>query len=385
MSFNRTFSALLFGTAVSVSTHASDFAKLDKALPAEVNAESIAPVFDFDTDGCLPGTGISRNGEKNGGLKPTGSITGDCRSGNFLDISNTVHRYVCTESGGATYCGHFYALYFEKDQILDGINSGHRHDWEYAAVWTTNGVVTHGSYSAHGELTTAPASQLPFENGHLKIVYHKDGIGTHAFRFAKDNEYAENPYGAFVTPEIVSWYQFYGDGLDNREMRNRLNGFDYGSANLPMRNSSFLRDINRYRPSGYPEFNEYVQLMNNASDLCLDITDGVVASGTNVHQWHCSGSNWQKWSYDADTGEIRSKHDSDYCLYNGGVFENGANLIIWACNGNDHQRFTLYDNGSIAARAAAKQVVDGYGTYPGDNVGTWSDWGGSNQRWTMVL
>lgn len=384
MTFNRILSAVLFGTFISVSAYADDFAKLDKALPTEVDAESIAPVFDFDSDSCLPSAGISRNGEQNGGQKPSGSLTGACRSDNFLNTSNTVHRYVCTESSGSNYCGHFYALYFEKDQMIDGITSGHRHDWEYAAVWTTNGVVTHGSYSAHGELNTAPAAELPFEGGHLKIVYHKDGALTHALRFAKDNEYAENPYGYFVMPDIISWYQFYGDGLDNREMRNRINGFDYGSANLPVRNSSFLRDINKYRPSGYPEFTEYVQLVNNASGLCLDITNGTMTSGTDVHQWYCNGGDWQKWNYDADSGLIRSKYNPDFCLDNSGVFENGANIVIWACYGNDHQRFTLNDNGSISVRAAAQQVIDGFGTQAGDNVGTWSDWGGRNQRWTTV-
>ncbi|MDX1452451.1 MAG: NPP1 family protein, partial [Oleiphilaceae bacterium] len=58
-------------------------------------------------------------------------------------------------------------------------------------------------YSSHGDQTTKPASELPFENGHLKIVYHKDGILTHAFRFAKTNEYAENPYGAFVAFSLL--------------------------------------------------------------------------------------------------------------------------------------------------------------------------------------
>jgi hypothetical protein len=246
---------ILFSAAfVSGSAYASDFTRLDEALPGDVDAASIAPVFDFDGDGCLPSAGISRDGEQNGGLNPSGSLTGACRSEDFLETSNTVHRHVCEQEGGATFCAHFYSLYFEKDQILSGIESGHRHDWEYAAVWTIDGVVTHGSYSAHGDLTTAAAWELPFENGHLKIVYHKEGVATHAFRFAKMDEEAENPYGSFVTPAIASWYELYGDGLDNQEMRDLLNSFDYGSANLPLRDSSFLSDVNEFRPTGYPEF-----------------------------------------------------------------------------------------------------------------------------------
>ena len=252
-----TFSTLTVGLLISVltlPTYASDFAKLDEALPSNGIINNLEPVFDFDGDGCLPSAGISRTGEKNAGLKTSGKITGDCRSGNFLLMSNTLHRYACKVSGGDQYCVHFYALYFEKDQLFDWFGGGHRHDWEHAAVWIKNGNVTHGSYSAHGDLFTKSASELPFENGHLKIVYHKDGITTHAFRFAKSNEVAENPYGSFVTPTIISWYELEGDGVTNQEMRNLLNSYDYGSATIPMKDSNFVRNINDYLPSGYPVF-----------------------------------------------------------------------------------------------------------------------------------
>ncbi len=248
---------MLSSVALSIAAStasASDFAKLDEALPPNGIINNLQPVFDFDGDGCLPSAGISRLGEKNAGLKTSGKITGDCRSGNFMLTSNTMHRYVCKVSGGDQYCGHIYSLYFEKDQLFNYFGGGHRHDWEHAAVWTKNGVVTHGTYSSHGNQTTKPASELPFENGHLKIVYHKDGITTHAFRFAKNNEYAENPYGSFLTPTIVSWYQMEGDGLSNADMRSRLNTYDYGSATLPIKDSKFLNNINNGKPSSYPTF-----------------------------------------------------------------------------------------------------------------------------------
>ncbi len=239
---------------LTCNSHAADFAKLDQALPSNGIINNLEPVFDFDGDGCLPSAGISRFGEQNPGLKTSGKITGDCRSGNFLLTSNTLHRYVCKTSSGNQYCAHFYALYFEKDQLFDYIGGGHRHDWEHAAIWTKNGVVTHGSYSAHGDLFTKPASELPFQGKHLKIVYHKDGVTTHALRFAKSNEVAENPYGSFLTPTITSWYQLTGDGLTNQQMRNRLNSYDYGSASIPMKDSNFLNNVNSNLPSGYPSF-----------------------------------------------------------------------------------------------------------------------------------
>ncbi|WP_246624725.1 NPP1 family protein [Oceanobacter mangrovi] len=380
---------------LAVNAQADDFAALDQAMPTAVDAASIAPVFDFDSDSCLPAAGISRRGDQNGGQKPSGSLTGACRSSNFMELSNTVHRYACQTSGSTTYCGHFYALYFEKDQIFDGIESGHRHDWEYAAVWTTNGVVTHGSYSAHGDLTTSAASELEFENGHLKIVYHKDGVATHALRFAKTAETAENPYGAFVTPPIISWYEFAGDGWSNLVMRNLLNNYDYGSANLPVRESSFLSDMNEFKPSSYPTFTQadvlaanggsqesWQALVNNASGLCLDINNADMTNGTNVMQWTCSGANWQQRTLDTSTGMIHSLQDPRFCLDNSSVFENGANIIIWNCWAGDSQRFVENSDGSIGLEVDNNQVLDGVGSAAGDNVDTWWNWGGDNQRWT---
>ncbi|MDW6001291.1 NPP1 family protein [Vibrio mangrovi] len=246
--------------AISISllslspVYAHDFSKLDQALPSSIDAYSIAPVFDFDTDGCLPSAGISRSGQQNGGLKPSGGLTSGCRNSGFLNLSNSYHRYACKTSGSNRYCSHFYALYFLKDQILNGVESGHRHDWENVVIWTTNGRVTHGSYSAHGDLTTRPVSELDTNGKHIKFVYHKDGPLTHAIRFSKMGEVAENPYGYFVTPDIVSWYTMYGDNVSNSTLRQRLNDYDYGSANVPIKDSNFLNSLNEGKPNGYPTF-----------------------------------------------------------------------------------------------------------------------------------
>eukprot|EP00924_Labyrinthula_sp_SR-Ha-C_P014378 maker-scaffold_20-snap-gene-4.49-mRNA-1 protein AED:0.00 eAED:0.00 QI:218/1/1/1/1/1/2/90/247 len=233
---------------------ASDFPAWDKAVPSDIDVESIAPVFDMDGDGCLPAAAISRSGEQNGGLATSGSVGGDCRTSNFLDESNTYHRHTCTTSGGNTYCAHLYALYFEKDQLFDTFGGGHRHDIEDAAIWTTNGVVTHGSYSAHGDLFTDEAGNLGTQNGHLKFVYHKEGVGSHALRFSDSSEVAENAYGSFVTPPIISWFEATSESLTNAEYRSLMNGFNFGSANLVITDSRFLNRVNEYRPEGYPQF-----------------------------------------------------------------------------------------------------------------------------------
>ena len=246
---------------------AQDFPRLDEALPGNGAIGGEEPVFDFDTDSCLPSAAVSRSGEKNGGLEPSGSQTGGCRSSNFLETSNTYHRYACKTEAGDRYCGHMYGLYFEKDQATDADWSwlgwgveGHRHDWEHAIVWTKNGEMTHASYSAHGELTTRHRSDIDLDDqGRVKIVYHDNSLAnghTHSFRFAKTDEVPENPYGRWVTPTSASWTEMAGNGVTNAQMREKLNTFDYGSAVVPMKDTDdrFLNKINQGKPSSYPTF-----------------------------------------------------------------------------------------------------------------------------------
>lgn len=268
----------------TTTVSALDFPRLDEAVPLGGNSVNYAPVFDFDGDGCLPSAGISRQGEKNPGLRPTGSITGQCRSPDFLDTSNTLHRYACISSAGSNYCGHFYSLYFEKDQCYGPLAvpdpyCGHRHDWEYAAVWTKDGVVTHGSVSAHGDLETKAVSEVPFQDNHLKVVYHKDGLWTHAMRFAKVDETAENPYGSFVTPVLLSWYGLTGDNLGNPVMRENLNTFCYscdpdGGGTIPLKDSQFLVNLNKFKPGSYPSFTEASVSTANPNNFVLTMIDG---------------------------------------------------------------------------------------------------------------
>ncbi|KAG9410061.1 hypothetical protein AC1031_018096 [Aphanomyces cochlioides] len=249
-------SILVAFAAVANVVSGLDLPKLDQALPLNVDISAISPVIDTDTDCCLPSAAISRTGEQNEGLKPTGSMTGLCRNTAFLNYSNSYHRYACVTSGGSKYCGHFFAYYFLKDQLFPLVESGHRHDFEQVVVWTINGKVTHGTYSTHGDMVTAPESEIPKQDGHLKFVYHKDGVQTRCFRFAKHNEVAENPAGTFVLPTVASWYTMKGDGIDNAGLRNKLNSYDYGSAHNSIKDGDFLPNLNEGKPSTFPQFTQ---------------------------------------------------------------------------------------------------------------------------------
>jgi len=124
------------------------------------------------------------------------------------------------------------------------------------------------------------------------------------------------------------------------------------------------------------------RIINKQSGLCMDIDRANTANGTNVMQWTCNGGPNQLWSYDANSGLIRSMQDPHYCLDNSGNYANGANIMIWTCTGNSNQRFNVDPaSGRIVMRNYPAQAVDGAGTTPGSNIQTYQYWGGANQLW----
>jgi hypothetical protein len=66
--------------------------------------------------------------------------------------------------------------------VVNGIESGHRHDREHVVVWVENGTARYVSTSAHGRFVVTAAAAVRWDGTHPKVVYHKDGAGSHAFR-----------------------------------------------------------------------------------------------------------------------------------------------------------------------------------------------------------
>jgi Necrosis inducing protein (NPP1) len=239
------------------------------ALP-EAASEAVrkwAVVFDFDTDSCYPSPAVTSGGQVSQGLGVTGmdtSFVAGCRNSSQLSNSNTYHRAASISKNGKLYVVRMYALYFLKDKDLplgqiEGLG-GHRHDWEFALVWATNGVMTHASFSSHGHVTTKKASELNFDAaypGSVKIVYHKDGGSTHAMRFAAANEAAENDLHRWVTPAIVDWRSMQAAGVSNKVLRALLNSHDFGHANCSVNDSNFPIEISKSPPGGYPGGEEW--------------------------------------------------------------------------------------------------------------------------------
>ncbi|MGY4977956.1 NPP1 family protein [Streptomyces sp. 900105755] len=196
------------------------------------------PLYDYDTDSCYPAAAIDPDGNLNGGLKPTGSVTGSCRTGH-LDHANTYSRAKCDNG----WCGIIYASYFEKDEASPGI--GHRHDWECIVVWVKQGAdrPSYLSASQHGDFETKAVADVPMSSQRVQVVYHKDGLSTHDFRFAKWGETPENDDAAWHQENLLSW-----DTMAS-SLRGILNASDWGDANFPLQDAKFDDHLNKAKPS----------------------------------------------------------------------------------------------------------------------------------------
>jgi hypothetical protein len=106
------------------------------------------------------------------------------------------------------------------------------------------------SVSAHGDYSTHAGSEVAWEGTHAKVVYHKDGASTHAFRLANGDEQPENRYGTWQYPALVSWNNFPAG------IRDRLTGADFGKAGLAIKDGSFEQNLEEAKPDGV-EFNAY--------------------------------------------------------------------------------------------------------------------------------
>ncbi|MCF1598722.1 NPP1 family protein [Streptomyces muensis] len=249
--------ALILGSVagLTVSMTGSANAAIMNPLPwnASTFQNKYMPLFDYDDNGCLPATAVDASGRLNGGLQPTGSITGGCRT-NHLAKANTYAQSKCQNG----WCAYVYALYFEKDQAQNGVSWGsHRHDWECVVVFQKQGEERprYLAASRHGGFSTHPINEVPMDGNHVKIVYHKDGSSTHAFRFAK---WGEVPRvwgnGNWDTPTLVTMENMAKTPRDALwDTNNKKYDNHWGKANFPLTNN-LIDNINKARPSAVPAF-----------------------------------------------------------------------------------------------------------------------------------
>lgn len=238
--------SVISGSAVAlvIAFPGSAVAAPPQALPANADTteQTWQPAYDYDTDGCYPTPAIGPDGTVNGGLNPTGALGGECHDASDLDNTNGYARSQCNNG----WCAVMYGLYFEKDQAVAGSGiGGHRHDWEHVVVWVQNGQAQYVSTSAHGDFDVYTRDQIRWDGNHPKIVYHKDGAGTHAFRPANSgDEPPENHKGTWQYPALVGW-NGYPAGL-----RDKLSAYDFGSANFGLKDGNFNSHLAAAKPSG---------------------------------------------------------------------------------------------------------------------------------------
>jgi hypothetical protein len=190
-----------------------------------------------------------------------------CRAASQLQNSNTYHRAASIRKNGALFVVRMYALYFMKDRdSAVGNIFGHRHDWEFALVWLTNGVLTHAAASAHTGVDLKSVNELHFDAAapnSVKVVYHKNSVTTHCMRFAGDNEQAENEAGKWITPTIVDWHSMSGSGVSNETLRTLLNTHSFGEADCSVNDTNFPFRICQQVPDGYPSADEWKVAANS--------------------------------------------------------------------------------------------------------------------------
>jgi hypothetical protein len=200
------------------------------------NDKKWQPAMDFDTDSCYNVPAISGDGTLCPGLDNcyTGNIDG-CRDLSDLNNNNVYSRQRCNNG----WCAYMYGYYFEKDvglQHVCGVGAGHRHDWEHIVVWVQGDQAKFVGASAHGNYDVRAAGDIRWDgNTHPKIVYHKDGAGTHAFRFAnEDDDNVENDKHAWFYGELIGYF-----GFPTAEVRDKMLNNDWGDASIDFKDASF--------------------------------------------------------------------------------------------------------------------------------------------------
>lgn len=217
-----------------------------RALPQRATANDLRwqPSLDFDTTGCYNVPAVDADGNIVQGLPHSWTgLSSDCRDASDLSNNNVYSRQRCNDNG---WCIYLYDYYFEKDVAIPYfIDPGHTHDWEHVAVWVLNGVAQYVRVSQHGKYVIRSASEVRWEGEHPKIVYIKDGLTTHCFRFGNaEDERIKNHTGKWFRGPLISYNGFPGN------VRNTLFNHDFGKATIAIKDETFQENIQKALPNG---------------------------------------------------------------------------------------------------------------------------------------
>jgi len=215
------------------------------ALPQKATALDLRfqPSLDFDTDGCYNVPAISATGTIVQGLPHSWTgLSSNCRDASDLDNNNVYSRQRCNTNG---WCIYLYDYYFEKDVAIPNfLDPGHTHDWEHIAVWTLNSTPQFVAASQHGNYEIRAAKDVRWDGEHPKMVYHKDGVQTHCFRFADaSDDKIENHKGVWFRGALVSYNGFPAG------VREKLFAYDFADATIAIKDETFVGNVGKAKPA----------------------------------------------------------------------------------------------------------------------------------------
>eukprot|EP00171_Calliarthron_tuberculosum_P011206 IDg11206t1 len=198
------------------------------------------PMISFD-QGCMSYPAVAPNGDYSGGLKPTGSPGGSCRTSRFQQTYTRARWFTRSERAGkfrGARVAIMYANFFPKDQGsrqgLFGKAGGHRYDWEEVVVFLNDkGSAIRASTSAHGGYISVRRSgrHAKYWSGNrIKVKY---GLMPKEFRNTLKKFFSE-PFknnGFFFTtksssnrPKEACWYYM------PKKMRDSITAVNWGKA-----------------------------------------------------------------------------------------------------------------------------------------------------------
>ncbi|MEU1621514.1 NPP1 family protein [Streptomyces sp. NPDC005722] len=236
-----------------------------RALPQNATENDLKwePAVDYDTNSCYNVPAIGPDGTISQGLDHNNTTSSAyCHDQSDLDNTNAYSRQRCNYG----WCVYLYDYYFEKDVAVETVADagGHVHDWEHVAVWVKDDKAEYVATSAHGGYHVYPASGVRWDGTHPKVVYHKDGGLTHAFRIATaGDEPPENYYHDWRRPTLVSYNGF------PRGIREKLFAYDFGEATMGIKDSAFAGNLE----AAIPTHQECRDLPHDAGQQCEDVAN----------------------------------------------------------------------------------------------------------------
>lgn len=263
---------LLTATSVRLATSAPEYIfnpreiriihpQPPSALPQNAPADHLRwqPALDFDQDSCYNVPAVDAHGTIAHGLyHHFAGLSSRCRSVSDLTNNNVYSRRRCNNG----WCAYLYDYYFEKDVMFPWfLDFGHRHDWEHIVVWVKDEAIEYVAVSAHGKYEVTKARDVRWKDEHPLVVYHKDGIGTHSFRLARDtDEVLENASGDWFRGALVSY-----EGLPEHVAK-VLFSHDFGKAIMAIKDSKFSSNLEKAMPDGISFNVEVDKDYDNADD-----------------------------------------------------------------------------------------------------------------------